>query len=107
MLCGCAVGVLLLLHCYTLMLLLCCVVVSCLTFFIDNQLKIYTGLTITHSSGQLALEWQSNSVNDMIADSAVAVVLQLESHAVIPKPKLKKMYVLPGRGCALHIFVVT
>ena len=47
-------------------------------------------MAITYSPGQLVFEWVSNPVNDMIADSALAVVLQLEANPLIYEGKVKQ-----------------
>jgi len=44
---------------------------------------------ITHAPGQLTFEWASNPVNDMVADSALAVVLRLVSTPLALDAKVK------------------
>jgi len=47
-------------------------------------LRIYDSLTILYYSTHVTLEWTANPVNDMIADSALAVILQLEANPKAP-----------------------
>eukprot|EP01132_Coremiostelium_polycephalum_P004064 gene4064-5088_t len=51
-------------------------------------ITIYNEVTITQTVGtSVSLEWHSNPVNDMISDSIIAIILQIESNPLSIKVK--------------------
>ena len=45
----------------------------------QGQIKVFGVVDVWFNEGKLGIEWEGNSVNDMIADSVLAVVLQAET----------------------------
>jgi len=46
----------------------------------NRWLQVHEAVKIEHSGPSVSLEWDANPVNDMLADSVLAVILQLESN---------------------------
>lgn len=64
-------------------------------------LRVYDALTISvHPNTHVVFEWTANPVNDMIADSALALVLQLESNPSAIRMKIKKEATAEGGAMA-------
>jgi len=45
-----------------------------------GSIRVHEAVKIEHSGPSVSLEWDANPVNDMLADSVLAVILQLESN---------------------------